>query len=161
VAELQRVVRGFKPGDVIELEVMRFGDKKTFKVHLAEPPAPEETVASADRGDNTPSRRDAKSYDRLGITVQPITDEVANAANIKDDYRHGLMVTNVSSRGPAYRELVTSDVIIQALHPKRDIKSAADLEAVVKSIKSGDVLTLVVYNVQAGATRVINLSLDQ
>src|SRR5688572_25505201 len=48
VSELQRVIRAFKPGDVVDIEVMRFGSKKSFKVRLAEPPrVAEETVASA------------------------------------------------------------------------------------------------------------------
>ena len=38
VSTLQRIIRGHKPGDVVDLEVMRFGEKKTFKVKLGEPP---------------------------------------------------------------------------------------------------------------------------
>ena len=37
VSPLQRIIRGFKPGDVVDLDVMRFGQKKTFKVQLGEP----------------------------------------------------------------------------------------------------------------------------
>jgi serine protease Do len=162
VAELQRVVRGFKPGEIVEIDVMRFGVKKSFKVRLTEPPAADETVASNTRGLTEPSRRDSRSYDRLGITVQPVSDEVANAANVKDEYRRGLMVTAVSPRGPSYRELLANDdIIVQALQPKRDIRSASDLEAVVKAVKGGDVLSLVVYSMRSGSTKVVNLSLDQ
>ena len=121
----------------------------------------DETVASNERAPDL-SKRDSKSYDRLGITVQPVSDEIATAANVKDEYRRGLMVTNVSSRGPAYRELFANDdIILQALHPKREIRSASDLEAVVKAAKGGDVLTLVVYSMRGGSTTVVSLSLDQ
>jgi serine protease Do len=160
VAELQRVVRGFKPGETIEIEAMRFGDKKSFKVRLTEPPAAEETVASNERN-NEPEKRDSKSNARLGINVQPVSDEIAATANIKDEYRRGVLVTDVSARGASYRELFKNDIIVQALHPKRDIRSVADLEAIVKSVKGGEVLSLVVYSVAGGSTRVVNLALDQ
>jgi serine protease Do len=162
VAELQRVVRGFKPGEAIELEVMRFGDKKTFKVRLGEPPdVAEERVASNDRGPATPAR-DSRSYDRIGITVQPLSSEIAASASVKDEYKRGLLVTAVSTRGPAYRELVRNeDVIVRILHPNKDIRSAGDLEDAVKAVKRGDVLSLVVYNLRAGNTRVVNLSMGE
>src|ERR1041384_7174507 len=37
VSTVQRITRGFKPGDVVDVDVMRFGQKKSFKVRLAEP----------------------------------------------------------------------------------------------------------------------------
>ncbi len=158
VAELQRVVRGFKPGEVIDIEAMRFGEKKSFKVRLAEPPA-DATLASNERRDPEPDRSNAKSNDRLGITVQPVTEAVASEARLSEEYRRGLMVTNVSVRGPAYRELRANDIIVQALGPKRDIRSVTDLESAVKATKRGEVLSLVVFS--GGATRVVNLALDQ
>jgi serine protease Do len=159
VAELQRVVRGFRPGQTIDIEAMRFGEKKSFKVKLTEPPAQEETVASNDRDPVDPVRRESKSYERLGITVQPVSEEIAAAANLRDEYKRGLMVTNVSVRGPAYRELQAGDIILQALKPKRDIRSAADLETIVKGVKGGEILTLVVYS--RGSTGVVNLAIDK
>jgi len=165
VSELQRVIRGFKPGDVVDVEVMRFGSKKNFKVRLGEPPASEEQVASADRGRVEPARAGERSYDRLGITVQPVSDEVAQARQVNDEYRRGLLVTAVSVRGPAYRELFANqDIILRTLHPTRkEIRSAADLESVVSSLKSGDVLSLVVYTMGQGgqgSTRVVTLAVN-
>ena len=34
VAQLQRLIRAHKPGDVVDVDVMRFGAKKYFKVKL-------------------------------------------------------------------------------------------------------------------------------
>jgi serine protease Do len=162
VAELQRLVRGFKPNDVIELEAMRFGEKKTFKVKLGEPPeVADETVASNNRGAAEPAR-DSRSYDRLGITTQPLSSEIATQAAVKDEYRRGLLVTAVSARGPAYRELLPNeDVIVRVLHPSRDIRSAGDLEDAVKAVKRGEVLSLVVYSLRGGNTKVVNLSIGE
>jgi len=163
VAELQRVVRGYKPGDQIDIEVMRFGERKSFKVRLGEPPSTaDDQVASNSRGTLEPVR-DTRSYDRIGITVTPLSAEIANAASVREEYRRGLLVTAVSPRGPAYRELFANDdVIVRTLRPKRaDIRSASDLEDLVKEVKRGEILSLVVYNLRAGSTKVVNLSLTE
>ena len=162
VSELQRVIRAFKPGDVVDIDVMRFGAKKAFRVRLSEPPAQDEKVASADRGDAEPTRAGERSYDRIGISVQPVSDEIASAAQASAEFRRGLLVTSVNVRGPAYRELAANqDVILRTLHPvRKDIRSAEDLEAVVRTLKSGDVLSLVVGNLRAQTTRVVTLAIN-
>ena len=164
VSELQRIIRSFKPGDVVEVEAMRFGARKTFKVRLGEVPKErEDQVASADRGTVEPARAGERSYDRLGITVLPVTDEVASARQVRDAFRRGLLVTAVNVRGPAYRELFANqDIILRALHPvRKEIRSSEDLESVVRSLKPGDVLSLVVGNLGAQQnTRVVTLAIN-
>jgi serine protease Do len=163
VAELQRVIRGFKPGEVVDIEVARFGQRRSFKVRLAEPPVEEERIASADRGGPaTPAATDERSYDKLGITVQPMPADLAAQRDMSAEYRRGLLVTAVNVRGPAYRELFANqDVILRVLHPARkDIRSAADLEDAVRAVKSGEVLSLLVYNIAQRSTKVVNLALN-
>ena len=163
VAELQRIVRGYKPGDLIDIEAMRFGEKKSFRIRLAEPPSTgDEQVASNDRGNAEPARRDTRDNERLGITVQPLSTEIANAGSVKDEYRRGLLVTTVSPRGPSYRELVPNeDIIFRALHPTKEVRSATDLDDILKAVKRGDVVSLVVYNMRTGSTRVVNLGMGE
>src|SRR5207247_2449967 len=121
VSELQRVIRGFKPGETVDVEVMRFRERKTFKVHLGEPVPDSSQVASAGtRGGGSPASGGEHSYDRLGITVQPVPDEVVSARQVDDRYRRGLLVTAVNTRGPAYRELAANqDIILRTLNPVR------------------------------------------
>jgi serine protease Do len=166
VSELQRVIRGFKPGEVVEIDVMRFGSKKSFKVRLGEPPRqPDEQVAAnSDRGGAEPVRADERTNEKLGITVSPIPAEFISARRVNDEYRRGLLVTDVSARGPAYRQLIAnSDIIVRSLHPtRRDIRSAGDLEQVVSSLKKGDVLSLLVFDTRGaqGTTKVVNVPID-
>src|SRR5918999_1535327 len=48
VSALQRIVRGYKPGQTVTVDVVRFGSRKTFRVRLTEPPSDDEQeVASA------------------------------------------------------------------------------------------------------------------
>jgi serine protease Do len=164
VSELQRVIRGFKPGDVVDVEVMRFGTRKSFKVRLGEPPQnADEQIASSERGGVEPVKTNERSYDRLGITVQTVPDEVATTRQVSPEFKRGLLVTAVSVRGPAYRELFANqDIILRTLHPvRKDIRSAADLEEVVRTLKPGDVLSLVVGNLGGlQTTRVVTLAIN-
>jgi serine protease Do len=53
VSTLQRIIRGHKPGDVVTLDVMRFGEKKTFKVKLIEAPDQSQVAAADDQESET------------------------------------------------------------------------------------------------------------
>ena len=165
ISELQRVIRGFKPGDVVEVDVMRFGAKKTFRVRLSEPVIPEDRVASADRPNVSPVRGDERSNEKLGISVQPVPQEFVEARRVAEQYSRGLLVTDVSVRGPAYRELFANrDIILRVLNPSRkEVRSAADLEQVITSLKRGDTVTLLVFDTlqgQGGSTKVVTLAIN-
>jgi serine protease Do len=165
VSTLQRVIRGFKPGETVRLDVMRFGDKKTLNVKLGEPPADRATdVASADESGRQPvSRGTERSYDKLGISVQAVPPELAQQARVGEQWRHGLLVTDISPSGPAYRQLSENTSIIErVLYPqKRDIRSPADFEDIVSKLKSGDLITLMVYDIRPpGATTTVTLKVQ-
>jgi serine protease Do len=148
VNTLQRIIRGFKPGETVDLDVMRFGQKKTLHVKLGEPAAEATTVASADEG-NAPSRgiKVGSQNDKLGISVAPVSAEFAQQAKLSSGLRNAIVVTSVTPSGPSYRNLLANDVIMSELYPtRRDIHTLDDLQAAVASIKSGDVIELKVCN---------------
>jgi len=161
VSTLQRVIRNFKPGETVKLDVMRFGDKKTLNVKLGEPPADRTPdVASAnDDGRQAPVRGNERNYDKLGISVQSVPTELATQARLSDQWRRGLLVTDISPTGPAYRELSeNSSIIVSVLYPqKREIRSPADFEDVVSKLKKGDLITLLVYDVRGQGTASVTL----
>jgi serine protease Do len=146
VNTLQRIIRGHKPGDVVEVEVMRFGSKKTFRLKLGE--AAETQVASNDEpaGELTrPTNNGAgvKSLDRLGIAVEPVSNEFAQSFKLDSRYRSGLRIASVAGNGPSYRNLFANQIILGVLSPvRRDIKSVEDLQSVLSGLKSGDVVSL-------------------
>jgi serine protease Do len=163
VSALQRIIRGFKPGDRVALEVMRFGQKKTLNVQLTEPPADRSAdVASRDDDDREPVSRDnTRNYDKLGISVQPLPAEIAAQAKVSDEWRRGLMVTDVVPSGPANHQLFKSSVIVRELYPtKREIRTPSDLEAALAPLKAGDLITLLVYDVQARGTSAVSLKVQ-
>jgi len=141
--------------------VMRFGDKKTLNVRLGEPPADRTSdIASANDDSRQPAARgNERSYDKLGISVQSVPTALATETKLSDQWRRGLLVTDISPSGPAYHELnENSSIIISVLYPKkREIKSATDLEEVVSGLKRGDLITLLVYDVRAQGTTSVTL----
>jgi serine protease Do len=162
VGTLQRVIRGYKPGQTVSIDVMRFGDKKTLKVKLGEPPAEKPTdIASTNDNSREPvSTETERNYDKLGISVEAVPDQLVRTAQVGDQWRHGLLVTDVSPQGPAYQQLAEGTSIIErVLYPeKRDIRSQKDLDEVISKLKRGDLITLLVYDVRPpGVTSSVTL----
>jgi serine protease Do len=163
LSALQRIVRTYKPGETVGVDVVRFGTRRSFRVRLAEAPSDDEqevASASGPRGESRNIRAAGRSYEKLGITAQPVPEELASQARIPAQYRRGLLVTDISLTGPARNALFEGrDIVVRVLNPQpaRDIHSAADLESVLSRLRSGDYVTLLLYNVQQEATRVVTL----
>ncbi|HVE78131.1 MAG TPA: Do family serine endopeptidase [Gemmatimonadaceae bacterium] len=142
VAALQRVVRSRRPGETVTLDVVRFGQRKQFKVRLMEVPTDEQTVA--ERNDDDRPSEEGVSYDKLGISVQPIPQELARQANLSSEQR-GVLVSDVLRAGPAHNRLTENrDVILEVIHPapRRPIRTPADLDGVLSKMRSGDFISL-------------------
>ena len=162
VSSLQRVVRGFKPGQTVDVTVMRLGKKQDVNVKLAEPPAERTDVAANDNeeDDAAPAAStNGRSYDKLGISVAPLPAAYAAAQRVGAQFRNGLLVTSVTVGGPAYRNLLTNrDIIIGVNYPKKaSITSPADLQNLVSGLKDGDLVQLVLYDALLRGTRVVTL----
>jgi serine protease Do len=164
VSTLQRIVRGYKPGETVPVDVVRFGSRRTFRVRLAEPPSEDEqeVASGTSRGESRPIAGGGRTYDKLGLTVEPVPTEMINQANIPTQYRSGLLVTDVSLTGPARNAILEGrEIIVRVLSPQpaRDIRSAADLENAVSRLRPGDLVTLLLYTVLQGdgRTRVVTL----
>ena len=160
---LQRMIRGYAPGETVDVEVARFGQRKTFKVKLAEAPNDATVATNADRDRAPTTTEGGRSYDKIGIGVEPVTTDFANEFKIPPQYRRGLVVTSVQPAGPAYRELRQNDVIVGQLYPtKRDITSAADLDQALSSLKRGDVVEFKIWTPgNPGGTRAVSVEVGR
>jgi serine protease Do len=159
VSTLQRIVRLHQPGQTIQLDVMRFGTRKSFQVKLTEAPSDEQMAANEV---NSEKPNGGISAEKLGIEVEPVTDDMVREANIPETDR-GVRVADVAPAGPAHDKLLPNDIIVAVLYPepRHDVHSVADLQAAVAKVKSGDYVSLLVYAVagqgQTGATRVVSI----
>src|SRR2546422_446036 len=88
----------------------------------------------------------------LGISVQPLTQEDARDPRLRPVLRDGggLIVSEVSPDGPAYRRLLSADDdggpdIIVAVNGK-PARTRQELRDALKDVKSGDIVTLQVLD---------------
>lgn len=157
VSTLQRIIRNFEPGQSVALEIVRGGERKTLTIKLAEAPSAAPQVA---RETEARGRREGVIYDRLGVSVEPVSETFAREFEVPAEHR-GLHVREVSPTGAARAGLNQFDVVSAVLYPgpRKDIRSMDDMSAVLEKLKPGDVVSLLVYNVRARGTRVVDLEL--
>src|SRR5205807_6299071 len=108
--QLQQKVAFKKPGDAVQITVLRQGgERKALTVRLARAPSEADTdVASAGA---KPKGEASTKEEMLGISVQPLTRDDAQNPRLKPviDRGGGLVVTDVAPDGPAYQRLRPAD----------------------------------------------------
>ena len=158
VSTLQRIIRSHEPGETIEIEAWRYGTRKTFNVRLGEATDSVTRVASNDRPrEEEPTA--GTNTEKLGITVEPITDVQARQNRISSEHR-GLRVVDVDQDGPARQfRLVPNDILVAVINPqpRRELRSADDLQRVLSNVRDGSYVSFMVYNLDREETRIVNL----
>jgi serine protease Do len=161
VSTLQRIVRDHNPGETIEIEAMRYGQRKTFHVTLMEAPTDQQVATS----DTRPERAGGGiAHPALGISVAPVSTEMAAQARMPAPVR-GVMVTDVSAGGPADGKLFRNDVITEELYPApaHAINTPGDLQEALGRLKNGAYISLRVFSLQDPKhdPRIVNLQIDK
>ena len=151
VAQLQQRVGFKKPGETVQVSVVRSGGvRKTIPVRLvAAPSAEPEEISDSDEGAN---RGDSAPMEEpLGISVQPLSQENARDPSLRAVMRSGggLVVSQVSPDGPSYAHLVDDsqgypDIILKV--NGQPTRTRAELRQVLSGVKSGQIVTLTVLS---------------
>ncbi len=116
VPDLQRLVADLPPGTTAQLTVLRDGQPRTVPVKIGEMPA-DDAVASA------------PSAERWGLTVQPITPDLARQFNLAS--ADGLLVSDVEDDTPAARAGIRpGDVILEV--NRRGLKDLRTFEQALR-----------------------------
>ncbi|MBK6488210.1 MAG: trypsin-like peptidase domain-containing protein [Gemmatimonadetes bacterium] len=164
VGTLQRIIRSHEPGETVEIEAYRYGQRKTFKVKLAEAPSDAAQVAATER--EAPAEAPATvgtNASKLGITVEPVSADFARQAKVPEE-RRGLRVMDVDPQGTAQRQFVPGgiDIIVEVIYPapRKAIRTANDLQSVLSKVPSGEFVSLLIYNAQQQSTRVVSLKVS-
>ncbi|HEY9016034.1 MAG TPA: trypsin-like peptidase domain-containing protein, partial [Gemmatimonadales bacterium] len=165
VGQLQQVIGFRKPGEVVKVEVARKGGvRKTVSVKLQalnEQPQ----LASADEGEpNDDSASGGSAMNRLGVSVEPVTAEIAQQLQLPSNVR-GLVVTDVTPGGPAWETLYDDpqrngpDIIMSV--EGKPVRTEAELRNALKAEKPGSIVTLGIYNPRAQGRRVERIKLGE
>jgi serine protease Do len=147
VSQVQQAVAFRRPGDVVQLTVMRKGgEKHTVRVKLQAAPAPDQSASASD-ADSTAESSSAVNIAQLGVTV-----ESGTAGGV-----HGLVVTGVDPEGAAAEHLADPDaggpdVIVSA--EGKTVSTPAELRSVVRSAGKGAIVELRVFNAPSHTRRV-------
>lgn len=155
VSTLQRILRGHQPGDVVSLDIVRYGERKTFKVKLTEVPtaAPRAVATNAPRDDAEATTGAALAS--IGIHVEALTPRVAEANRVSDNLK-GVVITAVTPGSTAEGKMFPGDVISEVRFPNEaTINSVADLQRELGKLKSGDYVSILLYrtNPRDGSTQ--------
>ena len=161
VSTLQRIVRSHNPGETIDVEVMRYGQRKNFRVTLMEAPNDRQVATTATR---TAPSGGGSVHPALGISVAPVSNEMAAQSRLNTPVR-GVLVSDVIPGGPSEDKLFRDDVITEVLYPApaRVISTPADLQAALGRLKNGDYVSLKVFSLRDAthATRIVNLQVSK
>jgi serine protease Do len=165
VGQLQQAIGFRKPGDVVKVEVARKGGiRKTFDVKL-QALNDQPQLASTDEGDTGNSAASGGSVmNRLGISVEPVTPDVAQQLQLPANMR-GLLVTDVTPGGPSWETLYDDpqrngpDIILSV--EGKTVKTEADLRNALKAEKPGSIVSVRVYNPRAQGRRVERIKLAE
>ena len=155
VSTLQRIVRAHEPGETVSVDVMRYGEKKSFRVRLTEAPSSNEVAAAAPP---RPARTGGTSSEKLGVVVAPVPAEITRVRQL-DSVPTGVLVAEVSPDGPARDRLAPGiDIIQEIIHPvARQVRTPQDLQSAVAGLKQGDYLSLRVLRTTNNQRLIVNL----
>jgi serine protease Do len=130
---LRNLIASTAPGTEIALTILRNGKEQQVHARLTELPVEKEPGASSG---GSPARGEL-----LGITVQPLTPEIASQLKLQRGAQ-GVVVTDVDPAGPAAEAgIQRDDVILEVNH--QPVKSAGELSAAVRNSGSRPALLLV------------------
>jgi len=151
VPQLQQMVAFKKPGEVVEVTVLRQGGvRKAFKVTLARAPMGDDEVAAASSkaGKGEP----ASMEEALGVSVQPLTSDDAQDPRFRSVVQQGggMVVTDVATDGPAFQRLASvddpggPDIIVKV--NGLPTQTRAQFSDALAKVKRGDIVTLQVLS---------------
>ena len=128
-SDLQRAVGLAQPGQDLKMKVWREQGERTIDIKIGE--APDEREAQQRPSRATPSA--------LGLDVRPITPEIAKQLNLKSS--EGVIVARVEEGSSAAESGVQRGDIVREIN-RQKVRSMADYERLVKDVKEGDRLTV-------------------
>ena len=142
---LRNKVAGTQPGTEITLTVLRGGDEIEIKATLdARTPRKSEKPEPASEKDK---EEDAEPSGKMGLSLQPLTPELARRMNIPDEVK-GLIVTDVDPGGPAAEKGIRRGDVIMEVNRKL-VATLDDVRSALKESGDKPVLFLISRGGQA------------
>ena len=132
---LRNLVASQAPGSRIDVTAVRNGREEDFQVALAELPARPET-ASEESGNGG-----ATGNERFGLTLQPLTSEMASRYGLEANDQ-GLLVTNVDPSSNAADSGIRPGDLIQQVN-RQQVRTVAEFNSAIQRSGARPALILV------------------
>ena len=146
IGQFQRFVAGYEPGDVVTVDVIRYGDRERFRVRLTE----------ADLGSSdvvrTSARRESEPQG-LGLELVNLTASLARERGF--DEPGGALIASVAPGSPADRRGVLRGAVIREIN-REPVRSVREAQAILDRLPSGAVASLLMAR-QDGGTLIRNV----
>jgi serine protease Do len=148
-AHFRDLVASRKPGAEVELVILRGGDRKTITAKLEKRPPAEEPRREP------PEPADSRDeLQRLGLTVEEVTSELAARFGLKD--RTGIVITKVTPGSEAAEKGLRSGYVIREVNRQPVTTVPQFKESVAQALAEGHRILLFVANDQSGAYVLLN-----
>jgi Do/DeqQ family serine protease len=136
--ELRNLVAATQPGTEVTLDILRDGREQQVKVTLGELTAAAEPARGGGGGGGVEEQGDGG---KLGVTVTPLTPEVASRLQVPED-KQGLVVTGVEQGGPAAEAGVREGDLIEQAN-RQPVRTIEELRAAIQGAGERPLLLLV------------------
>jgi serine protease Do len=152
VGQFQRMIATRRPGESVELEVMRYGERRRVTVRLGEAP----NAAEAPQAARAETPAPAEGSTRLGVAVSPVTPDVARNCELQGQTA-GVIVTEAERFGVGQRNGIGRCTRILAVDGQ-EVGDVATFRRLVERKGPGQVVSLrVVFN--GGQNGIVNIRL--
>src|SRR5438132_5192306 len=115
-------VASMTPGTEVSLTILRDNREQKFKVSLGEVSA--ENTKAGEQSDTGPN---AGGAGKLGVTVEPLTPEIASELNLRPGTQ-GVVVDSVDPAGPAAAAAIQRAAVSQEVN-RQPVRTSTDLRA--------------------------------
>jgi len=143
---LQNIIAQQAPGTDVTVEVYRNRSPRTFRISLGEAPLTQAVQPE-------PQPVEPASEEKLGIGVQELTQELAEAIGYEDD--GGVVISQVTRLGPAGRRGVLQGEKILEINGQ-SVQTPDDVRQILRGVESGDVVSLRLGWID-GTSRIVNV----
>jgi serine protease Do len=129
--DLSRIIAEIPVGKKVDVKVVRDGNEHSFRIKIAKRPEDKETMATRDSTEET----------ELGMTVSPLTPELARRLRIPNG--EGIVVVSVEKGSPADRaEVREGDLVLEIDH--QPVKTVKDYQRHIRKVKKDETVSLLV-----------------
>jgi serine protease Do len=152
--QFRNLVAGRKPGEEVRIVVLRNGDRETLTAKLdRRPPAGELRGEPQEQ-----RRRQDESQQRLGLTVQDLTPELAKRFGFRD--LAGVIITRVAPGSEAAEKGLREGYVIREVNRQPVSNVQQFQEAISKAISEDRSILLLVTDGQVSQYVVLSPSQD-